>query len=131
MGKKTEPSYPKSLADCADLLYQKRQERLAIEAQAKAMAREEEALRDHIMVELPKQKCEGVIGKVAAVKIESKTKIDVVDWPAFFAWAAKHDAWDCVQRRAVQSAIVDRQQAGIKVPAVESRTEEVLSLTKA
>lgn len=109
---------PKSLAACADLLYTTRQERLALQKQVDAMQAQETAIREHLINTLPKGEASGIAGKVARVSIVTKTSTRVEDWSEFYAYVKKNDAFDLLQRRLSNPAVMERLDDGEKVPGV-------------
>ncbi len=109
---------PKSLAQCADLLYTTRQRRLEVQKEVEALAKQESALRDHLIENVGKDST-GVAGKVARITIVTKTKPTVADWPVFYAHIKKTGNFDLMQRRVGEAAVRERWEDGKEVPGVE------------
>lgn len=128
MALKPKP-YPKSLGACADLLFLKRQERLAADKVAAGLKSEEEALKTHIIDNLEKGSA-GAVGKTHKVIVGTDWKPVVSDWPAFYAYVKKNNAFDMLQKRVGEAAIVARLEDGKKVAGVEKFTYVTISLTK-
>lgn len=121
---------PKSLAACADLLYETRAKRLEIQKQVDELAKQESALREHLIANLPKSEATGVAGKVARATIVTDTKPRVVDWDAFRAYVSKHKAFELLQKRVSDEAIQERWDAGKEIPGVERFQVVKVSLNK-
>lgn len=126
---------PKTLAQCADRLYEVRQQRLAIERQAEAMAKEETALREHLISNLPKSHASGIAGKVARASVETKTVVSVKDWDKLYAFMVKQypknkGIFAFLQRRVGDAAVKEVWAAGKDVPGCEPLDIPVVSLNK-
>lgn len=122
-------AFPKSMAACADLLYDKRTERLAADKVAAALKADEQALIEHIINNLPKDSG-GAIGKHHVVEVYTEDILQVKDWPAFYAYVAKNKAFDMLQRRLTESAVQARLDDKKKVPGIGTFTTVKVSLKK-
>lgn len=130
MAKEPKPKpLPKSMAACADLLFERREKRLAADKVAAALKAEETALINHIIDNLPKDSS-GAMGKHHKAQVITETKQQVKDWPVFFAYVSKTKAWDMLQKRTSDAAVQARIDDGKKVPGVEPFTVVKVSLTK-
>lgn len=129
------PKYPKSMGACADLLYDLRQKRLDADKVAAALKEEEVALQEHIINTLPKGDtgASGLRYKVQ-VKTEPRLRVSAEKWPEFFGWVSKNKAWDVLQKRLSDKALVERSfDAKGKpraIPGVETFPVVKVSLTK-
>jgi hypothetical protein len=121
---------PKQLAQCADLLYTTRQDRLALEKEVEALKARETTLREHLIENLPKSQASGVSGRVANAKIETKEIPQVKDWDLFYKHVKRTGDFELMQRRLSDAAVKERWEAGKKVPGVEVFTATVVSCTK-
>ena len=110
---------PKSPAQCADLLYTTRQQRLELQHEVDELQELETALKNYFVDNLPKSQASGIAGKVARVQLGSKVVAQVADWPAFYKYVKKNDAFYLMQRRLSDSAITEIWEDGKKVPGVE------------
>lgn len=120
---------PKSMAACADLLYIKRQARLAADKVAAVLKLEEQAIIDYIIDRLPKDSG-GAVGKHHKVIVYTEQKQQVKDWDKFWAYVAKTKRFDLVQKRISDNAVQDLIDDKKKVPGVEPFTVVKVSLTK-
>lgn len=126
---------PKNLAQCADRLYVVRQERLALQKQVEQMEREEAALREHLINNLPKSQASGIAGKVARATVETKTVVAVKDWDKLWQYIVKQypenpGVTAFVQRRVGDTAVKEVWAAGKTVPGCEPFEAVVISLNK-
>lgn len=130
MPKGNEFKFPKTLAQCADLLYETREARLAIEKQAEELKKREALLKDHLINELPKSQAGGIAGKVARVTITTKLIPQVKDWDSFRAYIKKTGSWDLIQKRVSDTAVKERWEAGKEIPGVEAFQTTGVSINK-
>lgn len=114
----TEFKPPKSLAKCADMLYETRQARLALGKQVEELQKKETLLKDHLIEHLPKGDASGISGKVARVSILLKAKPTVEDWDSFYAYVKKTGAFELLQRRLSETAVKERWDDDKVVPGV-------------
>ncbi len=121
---------PKTVAACGDLLYQLREQRIEIEHQAEAIAKQEAILRDHIINSLPKEDATGVRGKVAQVTISTKVKPSPKDWSLIWKFIIKNKAYDLLQRRCNEAAVAARWEEGIEIPGMDKYNAVTVSCTK-
>ena len=121
---------PKALAECADLLYTTRQDRLALQKIVEELERRETQLKEQIIAHLPASQATGIAGKVARATIVPKTIPRATDWAAIFKYIKKADAFDLVQRRLSDAAVNERWEHGIEIPGVERFNTKTVSLNK-
>lgn len=126
----TEYIFPESMAACADLLYVRREQRLAADKVADELKKEEVSLENWIIDHLPKSDATGVAGHIARVQVLNKTVPRVVDWPALYKYISKNKAWELLQRRVGEGAVKERWEAGKEVPGVEHYSFPKVSIHK-
>lgn len=110
---------PKTLAQCADLAYELRNERLDIQRSIDPIKEKESLLKDHLIENLPKSDASGVSGAVANAKITSSPEPRVEDWDAFYAWVKKQkgvEGFNFLGRTIAKDAIVEYQERTGKLP---------------
>lgn len=122
--------YPKSVGACVDLLYQRRAERLAVQARVEELKADEADLERHIFNTFGKQELRGAKGTVASASIKEENVPTMEDWEAFRAWVVKTKSWDLLQKRLSSTAVRERWNAGKEVPGVGVFHKMSLSLTK-
>jgi GTP-binding protein EngB required for normal cell division len=125
-------AYPKSMGACADLLFDMKAKRLDLDKAAAAAKAEETALINHIIDKLDKESS-GAAGKHHRVQVITKQKPQVKDWAAFYAYVKKNDAFDLLQRRIGEQAVMDRLEDPKNrkgLPGVEMFQAVTVSLTK-
>jgi hypothetical protein len=124
---------PKKLAKVADLLYTTRQRRLEIQKQVDILAKQETALRNHLIDNLPKSEASGVSGEVANAKVEKKTVWQIGDWGKFQKYIQKTGEFDLLGRSVSQPALQERYEAAknkMKIPGVVPFEAIKVSCTK-
>jgi hypothetical protein len=115
----------------ADMLYQLREERKVIEAQAQLVKDEETRIADYLLNSMDKDELSKLTGSIAAVSIKRDPTPNIIDWDAFYAYVVKEKAFGLLQRRASIGAFQERWNAGIIVPGVEKFIKIGLSVRKA
>ena len=130
MPKPKEYKLPKTLAGCADALYTIRAERLVLQRAAEALSTNEGLLREYIIANLPKSQATGISGKVANAKIERKEVPQIVDKAALQKYIKRTGAFELLQNRLSESAVLERWADKKTVPGVEAFTVLKVSCTK-
>lgn len=126
---------PKTLAACADLLYNTRVARYELAKQLDAMKATEAALTERLIQELPKSSATGVAGKAARVSVVLKTVVKTDDFDAVLAYVVKNYKKNpgtaaLIQRRVGDAAVREMWNAGKEVPGVSPMDVPVLSVNK-
>jgi hypothetical protein len=121
---------PKSLAACADLYYELRQERLAADKVAATLKEKESFIREHLINNLSIGDATGAQGKIARATIVKADSYQLKDYEKVFKWAAKNDAPDMFQKRLNMEAVQLRLDAGKKIPGIEKIIIKKISLSK-
>lgn len=124
-----ELKVPDTLGACADLLFNIKEQRRKLEAEAEEWHKQETALTEHIIRVLPKSDS-GAMGRHHKVRVVTREVPRVADWALFWEFIRKNKAYEMVQRRVAEGAVRDRWDANKKVPGVEPFTVVSLSLTK-
>lgn len=122
--------YPKSVGACVDLLYQRRAERLAVQARVEELKADEADLERHIFNTFGKQELRGAKGSVASASIKEDNVPTIEDWDVFFEHVKKTKSWDMLQRRLSTTAVRERWKSNKEVPGVGVFHKMSLSLTK-
>jgi hypothetical protein len=121
---------PTTIGACGDMLYSIREKRLEVERNVGEMKKDEETLKQHIILNLPKHDVQGVKGKIANVSISTEEEPTAENWDDVWAYVKKNNAWELLQRRLNSSAVKERWEAGKKVPGVGKYTVVKVSCTK-
>lgn len=129
-GKKAPFKLPKTLAQCADLAYTRRADRLEVQREATAIGEEEKALKEHLIQNLPKSQASGVSGKVANAKIDKKKVPFIEDKKKLLAHVKKTGDWDLLTIGINTAAVEERWDQKKKVPGVGEFEVIKVSLTK-
>lgn len=121
---------PKTLGACADKLIALREKKAKLAAAVKDIEKEERALKDHLIDNLPKSDAQGVVGKKAKVMIKSKQVPSVKDWGLLYKYIKRTNSWDLLQKRPSAPAWKARVEEGKRIPGVEAFTVVDVSITK-
>lgn len=122
---------PASLGACADLLYELRAERLALDKQIEDLRAHETRVREHLEAELAAQGLTAVVGATARAGLTTTQIGHVKDWDAFTNHLIVTQDFSLLQRRLNDAACRERWEAGETVPGVEPFPVTKISLTKA
>lgn len=128
----TKPVFklPKTLAQCADLLYETKAARLAQQKVVDELQAKESLLREHLIANLPKSEASGVAGKVARVTIGTDTIPRVDDWDLLWKHVKKTGQFELLQKRVSNVAVEERWEHGKEVPGVGHFKVVKVSLNK-
>ena len=118
-----------TFGEAADRLYEVRQARYKAQKEVDRLQEEETRLKDWIIASMPKDTT-GVQGTKARVAVITRQVPQVKDWERFYKYVSRTRAWEMLQRRVASKAIMERWEAGKKVPGVESFTVVDVSLNK-
>ena len=121
--KKINYKFPKSIGQCLARLAKLQNEQDAIAAKLAPIAKEEAALRDHMLEQFKKEELNGARGSGKSLSI---TKINVPvlkDWKKFFKFASRKGNRDLLPRSVSTTAWRERVEAGKQVPGVEMFTK--------
>lgn len=121
---------PKSLAGCADALYDTKQQRLAAQNEIKPLAEFEKELKDYLINNLPKSQAEGISGKSANAKIVRKEIPFIEDEKKVLAFAKKPGNEDLIKVSVNMEAVEARWNDGKTIPGVGKHTVVTVSSTK-
>lgn len=113
-----------------DRLYKLKELRRETKKKLDELVSKEFKLTEEIINELPKDKLEGAVGRIAKCAINKKAVPTVEDWPKFYKYILRNKATDMLQRRISSAAWEERIKAGKKVPGVKSFNKISLSITK-
>lgn len=122
--------FPNSMAACADLLYDLRQERIAADKAAAKLKADENALVEHIILSLPKDSG-GAVGKHHKVETYNAEKLVVKDWDPLYAYIKRTGRFELLQKRLGEGAAQELIEDGKTIPGVEPFTIVKVSLTAA
>jgi hypothetical protein len=122
---------PTTLGGLADAIYKKRSTRIDLQQKVDALKAEERTLGDEALKLLHRNKLMSGRGKLATLTKVIKTVPVVDDWAAVYAYIAKHDAFDLLQRRIASQAWNDRALNNETVPGVSADRVVSLSVTRA
>lgn len=131
-GKEKPLKLPKSPAQCADLLYKTRDQRLKAQKAVDKLQVLETALKEYFINNLDAnvKDSTGVAGKLARVQITRDTIPTVEDWPKFYQHIKKTGSFELLQRSVSVSAVRERWDDKKEVPGVGKFSIKKVSCTK-
>jgi hypothetical protein len=121
---------PKTIGTVCDKLLALRDERLALQKAADAIAAKESELKTHFIKLASKQRVDKASGAHATVSFKTEAQPQVLDWEAVHAYVVEHDAWDIMRRQLNPAAWRDREMDGQHVKGTESVPVIKVSITK-
>lgn len=120
---------PKSMGACADLLFDIRAERLEAQKVVDEIKEREDALKEHIINNLPKGDT-GASGSHHHVSVYTDAVPRAEDWDKVWAYIKKTGNFDLLQRRLNDAAVKERWDDGKKLPGIVPFNVVKVSLTK-
>ncbi|MES2200728.1 MAG: hypothetical protein V4498_00590 [candidate division FCPU426 bacterium] len=122
---------PKTLAQCADLYFNVREERLKAVKALEPLKDQETALKTHLIDNVPKSQASGIAGKVARVTVVTKDVAQVKDWDKLYKWIKKTGNFQ-VLGRAISAEAVEEitEKTGKPIPGIGTFKVVSLSLNK-
>jgi hypothetical protein len=124
------PELPKTLGQCADLLYQTREKRYALQRRILELEEVERALKTQIIDTLPKSDASGVAGRVARVSVVEKVRPQAEDWSLIHQYVKRKGAFELLQRRLNTAAVEERLEAGEQIPGIVLFHDKTVSINK-
>jgi hypothetical protein len=117
--KESKFKLPRSPAQCADLLYQTREQRLKVQKEVDRLQAQETALKEFFIATLPKSQATGIAGRLARVQTSTHTVPVVEDWEAFYKFVRKEkNGFVFLQRRLSEAPVLERWEAKKQVPGI-------------
>lgn len=127
----TDPSSLR-LGSVVDAYKELRDIRLAMDKETELVAAVERKFKDHLIQNLEKSNEKGVFGLLykAVHKTKRIPKIIDGDWTALHQHIYNTGEFDLLQKRLSDTAVMERIEAGIAVPGVETMLVSEISVTK-
>lgn len=107
-----------TLGEAADMLYDKRKERMEAQKVVDAIKKCESELTTYIINNLSKEDAEGVSGKIARVSVTVDAIPTVEDWESFYAFIHEKRLFALLQKRVSTAAVKDMWNDDVEVPGV-------------
>lgn len=125
------PQIPENLSTVVDMYRQYRDIRLAMDKEVAAVKEYENALKQHLIDNIPKDSA-GVFGLLYKAQITMKPTATVSKdgWPALMQFIKENDRLDLIQKRLSATAAMDMMDQGITIPGVEKFNVVDVSVTK-
>lgn len=136
---KPKTTLPKTDGARADLLYTKRQERLALNKQAAAIEVVEKELKQYFIDNLDVKDSTGVAGRAARVSISTVEFVTITDWKKLLAHCVadyqkrtrnKEEAFAPIAKHLADATVKEMLAAGVKLPGVVKGLAKQVSCVK-
>lgn len=114
----------------ADKLFDLKEKLATKNAEVKALEAEISALQELFINNLPKDSS-GIMGKKATVRVTTKVKPTVEDWPALYAYIKRTGSFELLQKRLGEAAVKERWDENKTIPGVGKFNVVGLSITQA
>lgn len=126
---------PTSMGRCADLYHDVRDLRLAMEKEVERIKARETEVQEHIIANLSKGSDTGAAGLRYRAQIVNKDVVKVSDerggWQALWAYIAKHNRFDLLQKRLGDKAVAEWMEVNkALLPGTETMKVPTVSITK-
>jgi len=130
------PSYrppkalPKRVGTVADLYYETRQRRLALQKVVDELKKQESLMKAFVIDEVPKSNATGVAGRIARVQVVGKSSPRADNWDDFYKYMFRVKRPELLQKRLSNEAIQELWDDGKTVPGVIEFKFKDISITK-
>ena len=123
---------PENVGALADGLKEIKELRIDMDKQVEAVRRREREIEEAIMTRLEETGDTGAMGTRYKVQLVKKTKPKIADADQFFAWVQQTGAFDMLQKRVAEKAVMDwaQEHDGNLPDGLERIHVPSLSLTK-
>ena len=125
-----EEARERPVGEIADELYEMRAARQEAQKCVDEMKRQEAAVGDVLQAKLQEAKLTKAAGERASVSLRTSTVPTVESWEDLYAYVAREEAWDLLQRRLAAPAFRARWDDGLAVPGVGQQQVAKLGITK-
>lgn len=85
-------------------------------------------LEEQLAALMTTEKLDNVTGDKSVARLKPKTTVVVEDWSALQEYVIRHRAFDLLQRRITESAVIARHDNGETVSGCKVDTKQVLSI---
>lgn len=106
--------------EMADALVRLRRERQDLSRTIDEIKTKEQEVKEALWKYAKANDLSRVAGKLANIGMKMKPVPNVSDWNKLYAYIKRHSEFELLQRRLTASAVVERWDAGKKIPGVES-----------
>lgn len=127
---KAEFKKAKTQGSRADFYYEADKHRLEVNREVEEMKTFLSKLGKWFMQELPESDTTGVAGKIARIQIKPDERPSITDWPAFYAFIKKNNAFELLNRAVNAKSVKERWDAGKVIPGVGKFHFKKVSITK-
>jgi len=118
------------LGHLADQLDSKRADRLAADKIAAGLKSDEHALQQQLISEMEENNLFAIGGEQCIIKRKLKERAIANDWPEFYEYIRKNDAFDLLHRRITDSAVLLRREDGVEIPGISLMEYSTITYSK-
>lgn len=122
--------YPKALGACIDLVYELREQRLAIEKEVEAMKAEEEKIKLHISESFNQTGLDAAKGKLGQASTSIIVLPKAEDWTLIHKHIQKTGDFDLLHKALTAAACAERWDAGIVIPGISQFKKKKINISK-
>lgn len=109
----------KELSKLCDQWWKLRAARLQADHKAAELKAQESEAKRRIIEVMQESGVHTVGGKLVSVEFKEKQRVSPVNWEKLYEYIRKKKAWDVLQRRVNDSAVLARMADGEQVPGTE------------
>jgi O-methyltransferase involved in polyketide biosynthesis len=116
-------------AELVDAYITKRSERLLADKVAEKLKKEETDLQKKLIEICIAAKAKALGGSKGVVNYARENKPTVISWEKLYEYIKEHDAFELLQRRLGEGAVVERWEDGIVIPGVATFPVDKLTIS--
>jgi len=119
---------PVSIGALIDGMWDLREKKRAVEAEAKSLSEQIEALETQLLVVMDTDGVTKSTGKKASAGITEAVRPNVVDWDAYYAYIHKNKFYHLLERRPSVTGCRELFESKGKIPGVEPFVKRTINL---
>jgi len=125
-----EVKQPQTLGAMIDTMYELRNQKQALESEAKKLKEQMDLLEAQIIIRQDIDETTMSRGKTASAILTEQEIPKVEDWDAFYQYIQENEAFHLLQRRVSTAAARETLEAGETIAGVGTFTKRAISLRK-
>lgn len=91
-----------------DKFFKLHKERLRLESEAAKVKTKEIKLKDQLIAEMNLQEVDSARGVLGTISLSTPEVPRAIDWPLFYVWVRKNNAFELIQRRVHEGNTAER-----------------------
>lgn len=121
---------PTEMGQLADDYSAARDFRLAEAKKVKKLEEAEKALKTSLISAMAMAEIKAIGGQVVTITLKEKDEPTVINWEDVYGFIKEHDAFDLLQKRLSNPAVVLRWEDAIEIPGISTYPVQKLSISK-